>query len=175
MAVLPPRPGGCAIGRIVRTARLVLAPVGWGDLADLQALKTDPGAYAMMLGGVRRVAQVAEELTEDMTLWADLGTGMFTVREEGRFQGIAGVHRRPDGLGLGLRFCLWPAARGRGLAREAGSGALQHAHAAGLARVIAVARESNFGSRTVLGSIGMHECGEFDRDGLRMLIYESRR
>ncbi len=164
-----------AAGRVIRTARLVLTPVGSGDLAELQALKTDPGAYALMLGGVRRVPQVAEELAEDRRLWSALGTGMFTVREAGVFRGIAGVHQRPDGLGVGLRFCLWPAARGRGLAREAASAALGHAHAAGLSRIIAVARDSNFASRLVLGSIGMQECGGFERDGQAMVVYESVR
>ena len=162
-------------GRVIRTARLVLTPVGWGDLSELQALKTDPGAYALMLGGVRRVPQCAEELAEDMSLWATAGTGMFTVREAGQFRGIAGVHERPDGLGVGLRFCLWPAARGRGLAREAAAAALGHAHAAGIARIIAVARDSNFASRIVLGSIGMQECWSFERDALTMVVYESIR
>ncbi len=153
----------------------MLVPIRWDDLADLQFLKTDPGAYAMMLGGIRRLPQVADELAEDLAFWADMGTGMFIVRETGRFQGMAGVHHRPDGLGVGLRFCLWPAARGRGLAREAASAALQHAHASGLARVIAVARADNFSSRTVLGCIGMHEQEFFERDGHRMLVYESLR
>jgi len=170
----PAAAGGSPAGAI-RTARLVLAPVGWGDLAELRALKTDPGAYGLMLGGVRRVPQVAEELAEDLNLWAAVGTGMFTVREAGVFRGIAGVHQRPDGRGVGLRFCLWPAARGRGLAREAASAALGHAHGAGLARIIAVARDSNFASRLVLGSIGMQECGGFERDGHTMLVYESMR
>ncbi|MGI4976600.1 MAG: GNAT family N-acetyltransferase [Janthinobacterium lividum] len=167
------QPGGP--GRVIRTARLVLTPVGWGDVAELRALKTDPGAYGLMLGGVRRVPQVAEELAEDMNLWAAAGTGMFAVREAGVFRGIAGVHQRPDGRGVGLRFCLWPAARGRGLAREAASAALGHAHAAGLARIIAVARDSNFASRLVLGSIGMQECDGFERDGHTMVVYESVR
>ena len=168
-------PGFAGAGRVIRTARLVLAPAGWGDLGELQALKTDPGAYALMLGGVRRVPQVVEELTQDLNLWAALGTGMFTVREAGAFRGIAGVHQRPDGMGVGLRFCLWPAARGRGLAREAASAALGHAHAAGLARIIAVARDSNYASRLVLGSIGMQECDGFERDGNAMVVYESVR
>ena len=163
------------MGPAIRTARLVLTPVGAGDVAELQALKTDPGAYALMLGGVRRLPQVAEELAQDRGLWAELGTGMFAVREAGVFHGIAGVHRRPDGRGVGLRFCLWPAARGRGLAREAASAALGHAHAAGLSRIIAVARADNFASRLVLGGIGMQECGGFERDGRAMVVYESVR
>jgi RimJ/RimL family protein N-acetyltransferase len=73
-----------------------------------------------------------------------------------------------------LRFAVWPDARGRGLAREAASAALRFAHdQAGLKRIIAVARSENYGSRMVLGSIGMHECDAFLRDGHIMLVYES--
>ena len=49
----------------IRTGRLHLSPVGWGDLAELERLKGDPATYAQMLGGVRGPAQVAEELAED--------------------------------------------------------------------------------------------------------------
>ena len=40
-------------------------------------------------------------------------------------------------------------------------------------RIVAVARGDNFGSRMVLGSIGMRECDAFLRDGHLMLVYES--
>jgi RimJ/RimL family protein N-acetyltransferase len=58
------------------------------------------------------------------------------------------------------------------LAREAASAALRFAHdEARLKRVVAVAREDNFGSRMVLGSIGMSISDSFVRDGHRMLVY----
>ena len=99
---------------------------------------------------------------------------MFAIREGRAFQGITGIHERPDGRGLALRFAVWPDARGRGLAREAASAALRFAHdRAGLARIVAVARGDNFGSRMVLGSIGMRECDAFLQDGHLMLVYES--
>ena len=51
---------------------------------------------------------------------------------------------------------------------------LRFAHdRAGVQRIIAVARAENFGSRMVLGSIGMRECDAFLRDGHVMLVYES--
>ena len=62
----------------------------------------------------------------------------------------------------------------RGIAREAASAALRHAHdRAGIGCIIAVSRADNFGSRMVLGSIGMVECDAFLRDGHVMLVYES--
>lgn len=152
----------------------MLQPVGAADLPDLLALKASPLVYGQMLGGVRSPWQTVQELAEDRLYWAMQGIGMFAVREGRVFQGTTGIHERPDGRGKALRFAVWPEARGRGLAREAASGALRFAHdQAGIARIVAVARGDNFGSRMVLGSIGMRECDAFLRDGHIMLVYES--
>jgi RimJ/RimL family protein N-acetyltransferase len=163
------------IGRELRTARLTLAPVGWRDLDDIAKLKADAGAFGLMLGGVRNRAQSEADMAEDIAFWARRRIGIFTLREAGRFVGITGVHERPDGRGVGLRFALWPWAAGRGLAREAAATVLNFTHDAGERRVIAVTRETNFASRTILGGIGMHVVSHFPRDGHTMLIYESRR
>jgi len=83
---------------------------------------------------------------------------------------------RADGLGLALRFALWPEARGQGLAREAAGAVLRFAHEeAGIARLIAVARADNFASRMVLGGIGMRQVSHFVRDGTLLLVYQSDR
>ncbi len=102
---------------------------------------------------------------------------MFTVRDlNGTLIGITGIHERPDGRGLALRFAFDPAFRGHGLAREAASAALNYAHdCAGLPRVIAVAREDNIASRSVLGGIGMRHVDTFIRDRNVMMLHESRR
>ena len=153
-----------------------MRPVSWEDLPELRALKADPRVYAVMLGGVRNMAQVAEDLAEDLALWGELGVGIWSVRdvEQGAFHGIAGFMRRRDGLGVALRFALWPESRGRGLAREAAGAALRFAHEqAGLKRVVAVAREDNVSSRLVLGAIGMRECARYMRDGNEMILFES--
>lgn len=159
---------------VVRTARLNLTPVEWSDLPDLRALKGDPRVYAVMLGGVRTPVQVAEELAQDIAFWAAQRCGIWSVRMAGTFIGITGFMRRPDGRGIALRFALWPEARGQGLAREAAAAALRFGHdRAGLARVVAIARETNFASRTVLGSIGMVHTETFAQSGLRMFLYTS--
>ncbi len=161
---------------ILRTPRLVLAPVGAADLADLRALKADPRVFAIMLGGVRRPEQCAEELAEDIVAWGENGFGIWSVRERenSAFVGMTGLERRPDGLGVALRFALWPEASGRGLAREAAGAALRFGHEqAGLARIVAVARDNNFASRMVLGGIGMTECASFFQQGWHMVMYES--
>ncbi len=161
---------------IVRTARLLLTPVGGADLPDLRAIKADPRVFAVMLGGVRSAQETAEELADDVVAWGANGFGIWTMREHagGRFIGITGLERRPDGRGVALRFALWPEAQGHGLAREAASAALRFGHRqAGLRRIVAVARENNVASRTVLGGIGMIECDSFLQQGYRMVVYES--
>ncbi len=113
-----------------------------------------------------------------MAFWSARGYGMWTVRDAsgGAFLGIAGFMERPDGRGIALRFAFWPDTRGRGFAREAASAALRFGHEqARLRRVIAVARETNIGSRTVLGGIGMREAETFEQAGRQMVLYESLR
>jgi RimJ/RimL family protein N-acetyltransferase len=161
---------------ILRTGRLLLTPVGGADLRDLQAIKADPRVFAIMLGGVRNPAETAEELARDVVAWGANGFGLWAVRDIANhaFVGITGLERRPDGRGVALRFALWPEAQGRGLAREAAGAALRFGHEqARLHRLIAVARESNVASRTVLGGIGMTETQGFMQQGHRMVVYES--
>ena len=163
---------------IVRTGRLDLTPVGWHDLPGLRRLKTDPMIFAQMLGGVRTEAQVNAELAEDIALWGRQGIGIWAVRERGQQEllGLTGIHTRPDGRGVGLRFAFSPKARGHGYAREAAGAALRYAHeTARLGRVVAVTRETNFDSRTVLGAIGMRPAETFVRDGEPMMLFESVR
>jgi RimJ/RimL family protein N-acetyltransferase len=164
--------------RTLRTARLVLTPVGGADLPDLRAIKADPRVFAIMLGGVRNAAETAEDLARDVIAWGAQGYGIWAVREaaDGRFVGITGLENRPDHRGVALRFALWPYVQGRGLAREAAGAALRFGHdQAGLQRIVAAARAANFASRTVLGAIGMAPCEEFVRHGHAMLLFESMR
>lgn len=163
---------------VLRTARLVLTPVGGADFPNLRGITADPRVFAVMLGGVRNDAQTADELAKRVIAWGKYGFGVWAIREAGhdRFVGITGLEHRLDKRGIALRFALWPEAQGRGLAREAAWSALRFGHEhAGLRRIVAVARESNFGSRTVLGAIGMHEVEVFEQAGEKMIQYESLR
>ena len=161
---------------VLRTGRLLLTPVSGGDLADLRLIKGDPAVFAVMAGGVRNQAQAAEDLAREVVAWGRYGFGMWTIREASTFVGVTGLAHRTDGRGVALRFALWPEAQGRGLAREAAFSALRFGHErAGLPRIIAVARESNFGSRTILGGIGMHEVDTFVQNDEPMVLYESLR
>ena len=124
-----------------------MRPVSSDDLSDLRVLKSDPEVFAVMLGGVRTPARVVEELAEDIAFWGAHGFGMWSARQIGTelFVGYVGLHDRPDGRGIALRFALKPAAQGRGYAGEAAAAALRFGHErAGLGRIVALVRESNF-------------------------------
>ncbi len=162
----------------VLTARLVLTPVGGADLPDLIALKADARVFGIMLGGVRSAARTMEELAEEVACWGAHGWGIWAIRarDDAHFVGVTGFMHRPDGRGIALRFALGAQEQGQGLAREAASAALRYGHEqAGLARIVAVARASNFASRMVLGGIGMTEAETFTQAGHPMVLYESLR
>jgi RimJ/RimL family protein N-acetyltransferase len=167
----PPPP----VARIVRTERLMLLPVGFENLPELVRLKADPSVFSAMLHGVRTPERTREELEDDIDFWQVRGYGTWCVHslEDEGFLGIVGLMERPDGRGVALRFALWPEVRGRGFAREAAGAALAFGHRAGLARIIAVARETNTASRAVLTDIGMKQCAEYPYHGHRMLVFES--
>ena len=160
----------------IETGRLVLSPVGWQHMDAITTLKADPLVYGQMLGGVRGPVLAAAELAEDLAFWARHGVGMWVVHpaQPGPAIGLVGLHERPDGRGIALRFAIHPALRGQGLAREAAGAALRFAHGrARIPRVVAVAKESNIASRTVLGAIGMRPCETFERGGEAVVMYES--
>jgi RimJ/RimL family protein N-acetyltransferase len=114
-------------------------------------------------------------LEDDIDFWAVRGYGTWSVfvRGSGEFLGICGLMERPDGRGVALRYALWPECRGKGYAREAARAALDFGHAAGLSRIIAVARETNEASREVMEDIGMRPAGGFTHKGQAMVVYES--
>ncbi len=162
----------------LRTGRLVLRPVSYADLPELTRLKGDPRAFAVMLGGVRTESQVALEMAGEISDWSRLGYGVWIVRaaSDDRFVGLVALQQRQDGRGVGLRFALLPGEQGFGYASEAAAAALRFGHEReAIERIVAVAREDNFASRTVLGAIGMRVCETFLRDGTVMHVYESVR
>ena len=161
--------------RTITTERLSLLPPGTEHLPDLIRLKSDETVFGYMLHGTRSPERTREELEDDIDFWQVRGYGTWSVflREHGDFLGIAGLMERPDGRGVAVRFALWPECRGKAYAREAAKAALGFGHAAGLPRIIGVARETNLSSCAVLRDCGMREAGEFLNRGHRMLIFES--
>ncbi len=161
--------------RVITTARLSLLPPAPEQLPDLIRLKADERVFGFMLHGTRSAERTRDELEDDMEFWAVRGYGIWSVfeRGNGEFLGICGLMERPDGRGVALRYALWPECRGKGYAREAARAALDFGHAAGLQRIIAVAREANEASCEVMEDIGMRPASGFARKGEAMVVYES--
>jgi RimJ/RimL family protein N-acetyltransferase len=161
--------------RGITTERLSLLPPAPEQLPDLIRLKADARVFGVMLHGVRTPARTREELEDDIDFWQVRGYGTWSVfvRGTGEFLGICGLMERPDGRGVALRYALWPECRGKGYAREAAKAALAFGHAAGLRRIIAVARYTNHASRAVMTDIGMTACADFTHKGEAMLVFES--
>jgi RimJ/RimL family protein N-acetyltransferase len=161
--------------RGITTERLSLLPPAPEQLPDLIRLKADERVFGFMLHGVRSPARTREELEDDIDFWQVRGYGTWSVfvRGSGEFLGICGLMERPDGRGVALRYALWPECRGHGYAREAARAALAFGHAAGLKRIIAVARYTNHASRAVMTDIGMQACADFMHKGEAMLVFES--
>ena len=130
-----------------------------------------------MLGGVRTPQQTAEDLAQEIAFWGRHDVGMWTARDQGGLLlGVTGLHERYDSRGIALRVAFDPATRGHGLARRQQGRCCQDAHnRAGLTRVIAVARDSNIASRTLLGAIGMREESTFEQGGHLMHLFASER
>ncbi len=163
--------------RGITTARLSMLPPAPEQLPDLIRLKADERVFGLMLHGVRTPERTREELEDDIEFWQVRGYGTWSVfvRGSGEFLGICGLMERPDGRGVALRYALWPECRGKGYAREAARAALDFGHAAGLKRIIAVARYTNHASRAVMQDIGMTPCADFTYKGHPMLVFESVR
>ncbi|HKM63704.1 MAG TPA: GNAT family N-acetyltransferase [Acidisphaera sp.] len=161
---------------IIRKGRLELRPPTFDDLLELSALKADARVFAVMLGGVRSAVQARDDLADDIRHWGAHGYGTWVVHllEGGPMLGLVALRERPDGRGIGLRFAFWPHVHGRGIAAEAAAAALRYGHTkAGLRRIVAVARATNFPSRELIGSIGMRLADTFEREGWEMLLFES--
>ena len=163
--------------RTITTQRLSLLPPSPEQLPELIRLKGDERVFGWMLHGVRSAQRVREELEDDTDFWQvrGYGTGSVFLRESGEFLGIAGLMERPDGRGVALRYALWPECRGQGYAREAARAALDFGHAAGVSRIIGIARAENTASRAVLTDIGMREAEHYTYQGHPMVLHESLR
>lgn len=153
---------------VLRTPRLVLAPVSPADVDDLWRFVTDPELPRFMTWEAHRerseteafvAGQVAERAQDGGIAW--------TLREGGEFRGMMGLHGitrmlrawRVDRAELG--YWLAPPFHGRGLATEAGRAVLAFAFGPlGLHKVTVGCITDNVGSRRVIEKLGFRLLGE---------------
>ena len=157
----------------LETDRLHMRPFGAHDLDLLAALHGDTEVMATMRSGVQKREQVRAELERYVATWNQRAFGIRALfdKASGAFVGECGLWLRDDGQ-IGLRFALSPRARGRGLAFEAVRATLDHAFgAAGIERVVAVARAVNARSRRVMEKAGMRLERRYPKGDIELTIY----
>ncbi|QHC34863.1 GNAT family N-acetyltransferase [Komagataeibacter xylinus] len=161
----------------IQTGHLQLDPVSWTDLVDVVRLKASAGVTGRLAGGVCNRVLSEQDMLTDLMTWGREGVGMFTVRQQGRFIGLAGVQpstTAPDCHEL--QFIMVADVRDTALSREATTTALAFAHDAGVSRVIAYVREHDIVARQVFGGAGMSVCPDQpEYCGPDILLYHSLR
>lgn len=159
------------------TARLTLAPLGDGHLADYTALISQPEVYRYLssakaiaadpAGEARRIIGVAQ------AQWRERGYGPFAVFEtaSGRFVGRGGLFWVERIQGVEINYMLDPAAWGKGYATELSRRFLAFGfEELGLERMVATTNPDNTASRQVLLKAGMKADGQRDF-GTHMVNY----
>ncbi|MEU4238593.1 GNAT family N-acetyltransferase [Actinoplanes sp. NPDC026619] len=153
----------------VRTARLVLTPIGADDIHDLTLLYADPEvAYWTGPWTGRTVAAWTAAMT---ARWASDGVGKWMARDraDGSLVGRGGFTRIDlDGEAvLELGWVVRDARTGRGYATELGRAALTWAgtHHPELP-IVAFTEVHNHASRAVMERLGMRPAGRIRREGL---------
>ncbi|HTM20496.1 MAG TPA: GNAT family N-acetyltransferase [Kofleriaceae bacterium] len=153
---------------VLRTPRLVLAPIVPADAADMWPYVSDPELPRFMVWEAHQdraeteafIARVTQERTEDRSM-------VWTLRENGEFRGCMGLHGitgmfvawRVDRAELG--YWLAPPFHGRGLATEAGAAVVDFAfRKLGLHKVTVGCITDNTGSRRVIEKLGFRFVGE---------------
>jgi RimJ/RimL family protein N-acetyltransferase len=109
----------------LRTERLVMRPVGDPDLDHLVTLQEDPTVLRWFGPATRE--ELAEWIATARKSWVERGHGRAVIfsREDGAFLGRGGLRHWPQFDEVEVGWTLAAAARGRGIATEAGRGWLE--------------------------------------------------
>ncbi len=144
------------------TERLVLRPLTWDDLPELEALDADP-EVTRFLGPAGTPAQARERMLTRFDPGNDaMGLGYWAGLERGRFVGwwlLAPVGPGLAEIGWRLHVRAW----GRGLATEGALALLRHGFGpVRLERVVAESSLENLPSQGVMRRLGMRPAGVLD-------------
>jgi RimJ/RimL family protein N-acetyltransferase len=140
----------------MRTERLDMRPVSDTDLEDLVELHADPSVQRVF--GVVTGEEVAEWIARARREWSERAFGRVSLfdRESGAFLGRCGLRHWSEFDEVEVGWVLTPAARGRGLATEAGRASIEWGlRDLGLPYVTAMIAPDNAASIAVAERLGM--------------------
>ena len=169
----------------LETRRLVLRPLGRGDLADLVALDRDPEVmrYVGSPAGVKGPAETEQRARTriEESLRGDhepLGFWRVEGRDDGIFLGVAALLRMPEGPDgppggdVEVAYRLARSAWGRGIATEAAAALIAHGlRTLGLPRLVAVTYPENRASQRVLDKLGFERRGLTEYKGVQTTFH----
>ena len=109
----------------IETERLLMRPASADDVEDLVVLHEDP--LVRRVFGAQTRAEIEEWVGRAEDEWAERGHGRLAIvdRESGAFLGRSGLRFWPEFDEVEVGWVLMPAARGRGVATEAGRACLE--------------------------------------------------
>jgi RimJ/RimL family protein N-acetyltransferase len=156
----------------LRTERLLMRPPEDADLEDLVALHDDP-AMVRVFGDTTR-----EEMVDWIAIarrdWEERGHGRVVIRdrEDGAFLGRTGLRFWPEFGEVELGWSLAAAARGRGIATEAGRAWLDWGfRELDLPYFTSMIDPWNTASIAVAERLGMTRLRDDELNGEPMLVY----
>jgi RimJ/RimL family protein N-acetyltransferase len=145
---------------IAETERLTLRTATIDDAPFYLALLNDPGFIAHIADRNIRTLDAARDAlrTGPIAMQATLGHAMYVVelKDTATPIGMSGLIKRDALPEVDIGYAFLGAYCGRGYAHEAACAVLQHAHALGLRRIMAITAPGNTASQRVLQKCGLH-------------------
>jgi RimJ/RimL family protein N-acetyltransferase len=155
----------------IETERLLLRPVGIGDLDEVVRLHEDPEVARFMGTPDREWLEGWVEGSDGE--WAELGYGRMAIldRDSGAFLGRTGLKRWPQFEETEVGWALQPEARGKGVATEAAGAVLRWAERFDLPYVTAMIRTDNAPSIAVAERLGLSPLREDELLGVPVVVW----
>jgi RimJ/RimL family protein N-acetyltransferase len=160
----------------LQTDRLILRPVSTSDLDDLVDLHADPVVRKVF--GVMTREEIAEWIARSEREWVERGHGRAGVfdRESGAFLGRSGLRYWAQFDEVEVGWVLDPAARGRGVATEAGRACVDWGFRdLDVSYLTAMIAPDNSASIAVAERLGMTPLREDTLLGEPVVVYAVRR
>ena len=160
----------------IETDRLLLRPVRAGDVDDILAMHADPVTRRVFGEWTRDQAE--DWVERSVREWEERGHGKMAIvdRESGAFLGRSGLRFWPQFDEVEVGWVLMPAARGRGVATEAGRACLEWGFCDfALPYVTAMIAPDNDASTAVARRLGMTPLREDVLLGEPVVVHAVRR